>query len=193
MKLLLTSNGFENKEIGLTFKQLFDKDINLVKILFIPIASRTEEELYYIKESKNELLNLGVLSNNIFEYNPEKSDISNFSNLDCIYICGGNTYYLLDVLKKTGFNKKIIELVNNGVIYVGVSAGTIIAGPNIEITGTADENDCGITDLTSLNLTEYIISPHFCKAEENNIKKFRKKSIYPVIGLRDNEAILIIK
>jgi peptidase E len=56
MKLLLTSNGLENKEIGYVFKNLFSKDIKLVKILFIPTASRTKDELFYVNKSKEELI-----------------------------------------------------------------------------------------------------------------------------------------
>jgi dipeptidase E len=193
MKLLLTSNVFENKEIGTIFKKLFEKNINQVKILFIPTAARTDEELHYVEESKTKLLDLGILKSNIFSYYPEKLENSNFDEFDCIYVCGGNTYYLLNVIKKSRFDKKIIELVNNGVVYVGVSAGSIIAGPNISITGDFDENDCGITDLTSLNLTETIVSPHFCDNEKEYVSEFRKKSNCPVIGLKDNEAVLIIK
>jgi len=193
MKLLLTSNGLENNEISLVFKNLFNKAITDVKVLFIPTASRTEFELTYVTKSIQELIKLGVSDNNIFSYSPDKQKLSNFDKFDCIYVCGGNTYYLLDVFKKTGFDKQVIKLVNEGLIYVGVSAGSIIAGPNIEITGTDDENDCKITDLSSLNLTECIISPHFCKDEEEYVADFRKNSIYPVIGLKDNEAIVIIK
>jgi peptidase E len=45
-KLLLTSAGFENAKIGKEFLRLINNNPATTKVLFIPTASRTEEELY---------------------------------------------------------------------------------------------------------------------------------------------------
>ena len=65
-KLLLTSAGFQNPETADEFLKLIDKSPSEIKIIFVPTASsRTEEELKYIKESKKELIDIGIREENI--------------------------------------------------------------------------------------------------------------------------------
>lgn len=190
MKLLLTSTGFKNLKIGRKFLRLIKKHPSKLKIIFIPIAARTKEELKYVEVSKKELLDLGIKNIRIIDLN-KKIDYSELKNFDAMYICGGNTFYLMYKIRRINFNKIIKKFVKEGKIYVGVSAGSIIAGPNIKIASPFDKNDVGLKDLKGLNLTNVIVSPHFCKKEENIIKKFKKKSKYKVIPLTDKQALLI--
>jgi len=79
--------------------------------LFIPTASRTEEELFYVEKSKQELLNLGILKNNIINFNLDKELSEEELNIfDSIYICGGNTFYLLHKLRESKFDEVIKKL-----------------------------------------------------------------------------------
>jgi len=49
---------------------------------------------------------------------------------DVIWLGGGNTYYLRWILKETGADDIIINLVQQGKVYAGWSAGAMVAGPN---------------------------------------------------------------
>ena len=51
---------------------------------------------------------------------------------DFIYVTGGNTFFLLQELKKAGADKLIKEQISAGKIYIGESAGAMILSPNIE-------------------------------------------------------------
>lgn len=56
-----------------------------------------------------------------------KKDLSEYKY---IYLSGGNTFYLLKQSQKSGFITLIKDLVNiEEKIYIGTSAGSIIAGP----------------------------------------------------------------
>lgn len=195
-KLLLTSAGFENPKIGEEFLKLIDKSASDIKILFIPTAARTKEELFYVDESKEELIGIGIKKENITNFNLDRElNEDELNKFDVIYVCGGNTFYLLYKIKKSNFGDKIIDLVNKGVVYVGASAGSILAGPDIEISGRGDrwdKNDIGIKDLTGLNLTNEIISPHYVDEEKEIINKFKKATNKKVTPLTDNQALLII-
>ena len=57
-----------------------------------------------------------------------------FDKIDMIFVKGGNTVQLLHLLRKYNQFDKIKDLVNNGVLYVGQSAGAIIAGIDTEWT-----------------------------------------------------------
>ena len=192
-KLLLTSTGLANQNITNQFLQIIDKPVSQIKIIFVPTASRSEEELKYVNESKKELLDLGILENNIKTLNLDKPvSFQEVEDFDVIYVCGGNTFYLLKKVKETGFDKVIIKFAKTGKLYFGVSAGSILVCPNIDIASPFDENDVNLTDLTGLNLTDVIVSPHYCKEEKPIIDKFKKKSQYKVVPLTDNQALLVL-
>jgi dipeptidase E len=186
-KLLLTSTGFENPNISKEFLKLVKKSPSEIKVLFVPIAAKTEEELKYVKESKKELIDLGVKK--IIEV---KKNINYKKDFDAIYICGGNTFYLLHRIRELSLDRLIKKFVKRGKIYIGVSAGSIIAGPNIEIASPFDKNKVNLKDLTGLNLINIIVSPHYCKKEEKIIENFKKKSKYKVIPLTDKQALLVL-
>jgi len=197
-KLLLTSAGFKNPKVGEKFLKLVNKPVSEIKIIFIPTAARTKEELKYVDESKKELIDLGIPETNIKILNLDKSlAYEEVKDFDVIYVCGGNTFYLMHKVRETGFDGVIKQFVKEGKVYVGVSAGSIIAGPNLSIAdkeqlGFGDVKDVGLKDLTGLNLTNIAISPHFCKEEHNAIEKFKKKVNKKLNSLTDSQALLIL-
>ncbi len=196
MKLLLTSTGLVNRNIKNLFLQIINKPVFCIRVIFIPTASRSKEELKYVQKSKEELLSLGVLENNIKTLELNKLILfQEVEGFDVIYMCGGNTFYLLKKVRESGFDKIIIEFVKNGKLYFGVSAGSILVGPNISAANTGlepDENDINLVDLKGLNLIDVIISPHYCEEEETIIEDFKKKSQHEVVPLTDNQALLVI-
>jgi len=193
MKLLLTSTGLANKSITDKFLELTGKPATGIKIIFVPTASRTEHELKYVQKSRQQLLDLGILGKNIKDMNLDKKiAYSEVRNYDVIYVCGGNSFFLLKKVRESGFDEIIKEFVKNNKLYFGVSAGSLLVCPDISIASPCDENDVGITDLTGLNLIDVIVSPHYCEKERQLIEDFRKKSKIQVIPLTDNQALLVL-
>ena|SRR3989338_6164675 len=191
--LLLTSTGLTNQNITDCFLKIIDKPVSKIRIIFVPTASRSKEELIYVLESKKELLDLGIPEHNIKHLNLDHLvKFKEVRDFDVIYVCGGNTFYLLNKVKETGFDKVIKEFVETGKVYFGVSAGSILVCPNIDIAGPFDENDVNLTDLTGLNLVDIVVSPHYCKKEKPTIDKLKKKSQYKVVTLTDDQALLVI-
>lgn len=197
MKLLLTSSGLDNGKVRKKFLEVLGKNIQNKNVLFI-FGTKNKEELFYVTESKKELIDLGILKKNIIDANINKKiDITKLEKVsfDLIYFCGGNTYYLLDRIKKLKLDKLIKNLFDKGALYLGVSAGSIIAGKSIEIAGwgsEGDKNEVGLKDLTGLNFTNIAIFPHYHDELSSEIKEFSKKVNYPVRALKNTEAILIL-
>lgn len=189
MKLLLTSTGLTNKKVENTFLKMLDKSIEKINVIFIPTASRSAEELKYVEESRQELIDLGIKNIKTLDLN-NKVDKNVLENIDIIYVCGGNTFYLLSKIRESGFDK-IIQNYNG--IYVGVSAGSIIVGPNIEVANLppADENNVNLLDTTGLNIVNFAIVPHYIKKDHAIIQKFRDKVNYEIIEISNNQAVLV--
>lgn len=67
-----------------------------------------------------------------------------------IWVGGGNTFYLLQEVRRSGFDDFITKKIATGTPYVGTSAGSIILAPNIESVRFADD-PTQAPDLASYN------------------------------------------
>lgn len=194
MKLLLTSTGLATAKIRTTFLRLVNKPADQIKIIFVPTAaSRTEEEKKYVDQSKQELLNLGINPKNIITISLDQPvTYSAIRAGDVIYVCGGNTFYLLDRIRKTGFEKIIRQFLSAGHLYFGVSAGSIIVGPDISIAIPYDENDVKMIDFLGLRIIDTIIHAHYVSSEREFVTNFQQKIKFQVVPINDKQAFLII-
>ena len=115
------------------------------------------------------------------------------SHCDIIFVNGGNTFYLLDIMRKKCFVKIINGLLNKGIIYAGASAGSYVACPTIEAAAWkhADRNIVHMKDLSALNLVPFIITAHFTREVKEATEKGIKKTNLPVVALTDKQAIIV--
>lgn len=188
MKLLLTSAGLTNESVKNFFISQFDRLDN--KTACVVTSGRNSEEQSYIDGSIKELENLGI---KVIEFNIAKHEsFVNFPLYDIYYVCGGNTFFILDRMRKTGVDRILVDAVKKGKFYLGVSAGSIIPGPDIEVASLGDPNDENLEDLTGLKLVPYIITPHYNQKEEGDVEAFkRKRAGEPVIAITDDQAVFV--
>lgn len=190
--IILTSCGIIDEKFREQFYKVIDiNEITTKKILYITTASDGENAVdnSWMDEEYKTILDLGFKEENIFEYKigERKIDINNF---DIIYMMGGNTFYLMDMIRKYNFDKVIKKAINKGIIYIGSSAGSIILGDSVEFALPFDENNVNMKDFTGLKIIDGIIIPHANRKEEfiNNIKDKIAKKLYP---LYDGNGIII--
>jgi len=189
--ILLTSAGMNIKEEIL---KILPKPANQTKIAHIITASKPEKDNSYLNRDKRAMIDVGFLVEDIdIEGKNEEELRKILKDKDIIYVQGGNTFYLLKQIKESGFDKVVKELIEEGIIYIGVSAGSIIAGPTIETAkwGGADRNEVELTDLEGLNLVPFLITVHYNSKDQSVIQNEIKKSKYPVKVLTDDQAILV--
>jgi peptidase E len=116
------------------------------------------------------------------------------AGFDVVYIQGGNTFYLLDQLRRSGADKIIRDLVlGDHVVYCGISAGSIVACPDIAVAGWSpewDHNEVGLTDLAGLGLIPFILSPHYERKDATLIAA-RLPLPHPFLTLEDGQAWVV--
>ena len=193
MKLFLTSAGLQKKKIADFFLTILPKQPKNCSVLMMAYILSSEMQKY-VDQARKELVDLGFKNIIFFDLKKDKFE-EMVKEFDIIYVCGGNTFWILDRLRKIGLTEFIKDGVRNkGVIYFGVSAGSIIAGPSIEIAGwgsEGDKNTINLKDLTGFRLTKIAIFPHFRPQMKDEVKEFKKRVSNPVMELTDNEAIYI--
>lgn len=195
MKLLLTSAGITNQSIANELVRLVGKDPSEIKIGFIPTAANVEEgnKDWFINQFNN-LIKYGFTWIDIIDISASGTDWQNrLVDVDVILVCGGNTFHLLDQVRKTGFDNWLKENLDKK-IYVGISAGSIITAPTIAIAGidNGDVNIPGIEDLTGLTMINFEVSPHTPEnvSHEAN-KKYRETIQNELYAFDDNTAVSV--
>ena len=132
MRVLLTSAGLETTEIQEYFMDMIGKDMSLVKALFIPTAAINAGAIEVLPKCMNDLLKCGIQDKNIKVYDLHTGmTTEELMQYDAVYICGGETYYLLERINETAFNKSLMEYIQKDGVVIGVSAGSLIFANNI--------------------------------------------------------------
>lgn len=132
-------------------------------LIFIPTAAEVETgSLSWLKADRQALVDAGFAVSDFTFTNKSTDEIKKaFSDAGSICVAGGNNYYLQEQALKSGFDPLIHELVNKGLIYIGSSAGSVVAGPNIETLLDDRSITPNLTNYTGIGLTDVAVRPHW--------------------------------
>jgi dipeptidase E len=200
-KILLTSNGFFTDLIKQQFLQLIDGDLSNQKATIITTASHKKQKNRFAMKAKEDLLGYGFKKVDFNDIEFNKPELLEKYNV--IYINGGNPFYLLYHMKKSEADLILKDIAKQNTVIVGVSAGAIILGPNIEVVNyfTPQINIVDMQDFTALGLTDIAIFPHYDREDlfpnnsgrsiEDRLKVFENTNRCSVVILKDDESLLI--
>ena len=160
-RLFLTSSvNFVAKDIA---KHI--GNVKGMKLVFIDTAAEVEEgDKQWLKDDKKALVDVGF---NVFDYTitgKRQQEIrKDLKEVDVIYVEGGNEFYLMQEIRKSGFDKIVCEHVDKGQIYIGTSAGSMVAGPDISLLYTKRDALKGpkLESYKGLGLVDFCIIPHW--------------------------------
>ena len=118
---------------------------------------------------------------------------------DAFFIGGGNTFRLLKALQDLELIEPIRRRVREeGVPYIGSSAGSNVAGPTIKTT--KDMPIVQPRSFDAIGLVPFQISPHFQdpdsnskhmgETQEERIIQFLEENDTPVLGMREGAWVL---
>lgn len=158
MKQLFLVSSFAD-----TYEQLpafVGSDLTGQRVAFINTASLTEERTSYVDKAFTALESLGLEVTLVNIYADEVTALIESS--DMIYVAGGNTFYLLQELQKSGVDHLIKSHIDQGKVYIGESAGSIIMSPNIHYIKEMDDINEGpdLVDYTGFHVISQSPLPH---------------------------------
>lgn len=161
MKKLFLVSSFE--EVSTELKSL-DRDLVGKKVTFITTASNVEEVTFYVESGQKALEEMGLIVDRLDVSTAKPEEIQKkLRENDCIYVTGGNTFFLLQELKKSGADQVIIEEIQKGKIYIGESAGAIVLSKTVEYVKTMDdpEEAPSLNSFSGLNVVDFYPLPHY--------------------------------
>src|SRR4029077_8499900 len=116
-----------------------------------------------------------------------------------IFIGGGNTFRLLKALYDYDLLQSIRSRVEQGVPFIGSSAGSIVACPTLKTT--KDMPVVQPPSFDALHLVNFQISPHYLdpdphsthqgETQEERIMQYLEENDLPVVGLREATVLRV--
>lgn len=83
------------------------------------------------------------------------------SRSSAVYVCGGNTFFLVDHMRRSGFFGLVKDRIAEGLVYIGSSAGSVAACPDIGFAETLDDRSkAELSSDEGLGLVDFDILPH---------------------------------
>lgn len=184
-------------------KEFFTKAVHDRKpVLFVPYArpGGMSEEDYFNNAVKPAMNKMGI---EVVCAPPEGITEETLQNVGGIFVGGGHTYTLLDRLQKTGSLEVIRNAVENGLPYMGSSAGTNIVAPTIKTTNDMPGPETDIIALRAMGLIGANVNVHYMddsmhdpkhhgETRDTRLKEFCAfNPNTPVLGLYEGQALRV--
>jgi len=226
MKLLLTSSGISNPSIRAALEDLLEKPIAESTALFIPTG------IYPFKQGQNYAWNpiagdaasrmcglgwksMGILELSVLPSIAESQWIPSLEEADALLVWGGDPVFIQYWMEKSGV-ADILESVNKDLVYVGVSAGSMIVSKLFAevydvkraAAGTALHEEEVVFSLRNgsqplnlftaegMGLTEFSIIAHYANPDHGtacspNVELWASKLPCPVYAIDEHTAIVV--
>lgn len=170
------------------------------RMVFIdtPVRDRVHQDLSWHTANKDALVS-GGFKFDLYDISgkSEAEILRDLRAFETLYIEGGNPFYFLKEAGKCNFLSYVRKRVEEGMIYISTSAGSIVAGPDAgpgERKGKSPA-DFQLADTKALGLVDFVIMPHWGDQKkekaylEEKVKNIYRLHSWPYILLADNQYV----
>jgi dipeptidase E len=168
-----------------------------LRVAYIPNADDHEPTRHFRKLTVGALRRAGLRVNIVDLAHAGRDMIARgLEECEVIWVAGGNSFYLLQELRRSGAGQLIARLVDRGKTYVGVSAGAVVASPDIAYIEPMDSRQVApeLNDTKGLSLTGFRIIPHVGNALVGRAAKAikaKESELHPMHDVSDAEALIV--
>jgi dipeptidase E len=196
MKLYLSSIDVPTPD---DLSELLGMPLSEASVALLPNAKD-----YYSKRARDykvgelvstlESLGLRVDTVDLRKYNEAATLKKKLSEFNLIWAMGGNTFCLRYEMKRSGFEDVIKDLLVEGSVYGGDSAGALVAGQSIGGIESADIPQFAESIIEEgLKLVPYVVLPHIDNsefAEAVSTVRGMHREDDNLIELKDSQAVI---
>lgn len=194
IRLLLVSSSVVHgsgylEHCGAAVERLFQ---GLDRILFVPFALADRDG--YAAKVRGRFSEFGIDVDSLHESTNPRATVEEARGF---FVGGGNTFRLLKTIQDLDLTDPIRDRVEQGIPYMGTSAGSNLACPSLRTT-----NDMPIVqprDFEALGLVPFQLNPHYIdpdpstthKGETRDLRlqEFHEENDIPVLALREGAML----
>jgi len=157
------------------------------RLAFVPFALK--DQAGYAAKAQQRFAREGVEVTAV----TEDGGAATLAAAEAVFVGGGNTFRLLHLLQRSGLLELLRRQAQQGMPYLGASAGTNVVAPTIMTT-----NDMPIVQpasFTALGLVPFQINPHYQdppsgsthmgETREDRLREYLEENDRLVVGLRE--------
>jgi dipeptidase E len=153
--------------------------------------SWVEDDLNALKKSGFKLVDLDLRKSSAVE------DFINNSEINGIFVAGGNSFYLLEIMKQSGLFDYLKANIEK-YLYIGSSAGSVVCCQDIGLVRYIDKPLSEPKfDLIGLGILKSLILPHinhpYFESKYQKLTQSKDFAKQSVITLADNQALWVEK
>ncbi|HKB88275.1 MAG TPA: Type 1 glutamine amidotransferase-like domain-containing protein [Patescibacteria group bacterium] len=162
-------------------------------IAYIPTAANGESGWESWKESGSwKLLQTLPVKVKLVQLEEYRSDsvIKEIVGKDIVWFAGGMAGYLMYWVRRCRLDQNLKDVLDKGTLYVGSSAGSMVAGQSLEIASWSFiDEERGSEYIKPLGLVDFDIYPHYEESLYEKIKKnYKGNKLYL---LKNGEEIIV--
>jgi len=200
MKLFLYSSYVISTEHSVALSRLVGKEPKEITFAALDNAADViPDSKAWVDESRDSLKSQGSQVEVVDLRNWRDNRVGlreKLASKDVIWLCGGHGFYLRWILRETGADDIIKELVKQGKVYAGWSAGAVVAGPTLQYFEIFDDpKDAPEVIWDGLGLTNVVVVPHIDLEEfAEGMKKINqqlKQAGHTTVPLGEAQALII--
>lgn len=187
MKNIFLAGGGSEKD-SRKIDEKFVETIDLTKpLVYIPNAAKESKYLSCLAWFKSAMVSLGVENIEMWDSFKPRHPIDKIAG---IYLGGGDTWKLLEELRKSGFAEYLIQAIEDSVPVYGGSAGAIILGKDIRTDsslGNLSPHGVGGLDVVS----GYSVACHYRSEHTSQISKLVEVLDCKIVAIPEKSGVYL--
>ncbi len=169
-----------------------------LSVAFVPTASNPSENKEGTDKDRAKLIELGFEVTDVDIATVRHHELrQELKAADVVVVGGGNTFYLLQETRRSGFDEILEEMIRAGKPYIGSSAGSVLLAPIIEPIQMMDDPAQApeLQSYDGLGLIDFLPLVHF--GNEEFVEEYGRalSDLYDsgprFVLVRDDEFLLV--
>jgi len=179
-------------------RPLLSDDPHKLKLAFIPTASNPSKDKSWLLKDRDKLVAMGFTVTDVDVEGKTEGELRKvLADSDVLFVAGGNTFYLLEKTRASGFDKVAKEFIDKGKVYIGSSAGAALVCPTIAFVEGLDDPKAApaLTSYEGLHEVPFLVMPHYGDEDykevyETVLEKWKDRG-YELKLLTNTEALIV--
>ena len=190
MKLFLNGGGSGPSAAGAYIRLGETADISR-PVLCIPFAMEEEDREAGCERVGRDLARLKAKIETVSSGDQLRSKY--MGSYGCVYILDGNTFRLMDELRRSGGYEMLLGYARSGGVIYGEGAGAVILGADIGGALCLEPNDAGLPDTVGLDLLGGAsVFPHYRAVNKQQQRFLEYYSTDRIVYAVPNEATICL-
>jgi dipeptidase E len=164
------------------------------KVAYISSEPQSEGREYFVAAYKAFQSISSFIDVEYFDLSSQftNEDLQKITGYQVVFLSGGNVYKFLKSANERHLKLIVNEVIKEGGLIIGASAGAVLLTPNISIAGLQDVNDIHYEETEAFGYVDYEFYPHYNEHDghEEELHSYKINNPNKIYTCHDGDGIL---